>query len=325
MGREQRWHLIDALAAGQHGVVTRRQLLEAGLSAGAIWRLLRNGRLRALHQGVYLVGPVQSPRARPLAAVLAGGRGALVSHATAAWLWEVWPPCDGEPIDVTPRGGGAGGRRPQAGIRFHHTVPVPSAERTELDRIPVTAPGRTLVDLAGFAEARKLEQAVAKADRQGLVTLPELDALAERYRLRPGVAALRAILASEAGPVFTQSELEERLLALIPEAGLPLPRFNVRIGPYEVDAFWPDEAVAVEADGYRYHGGRARFEGDRRKDAYLTRRGIHVIRLSWKQIVERPTNTAVLITTVLLSRGGGLQEEERPRVGPRIRTDGQAG
>jgi very-short-patch-repair endonuclease len=301
MNRDLRWDPVDTLAAGQHGVVTRQQLMAAGLSAGAVWRLLRKGRLRAIHQGVYLTGPVESPGARPLAAAFAVGPGALVSHATAARLWEVWPARDGQPVDITPSAASLGGRRHQAGIRLHHTVPVPASERAELDGIPLTAPGRTLIDLAAIAETRQLEQAVARAEHLGLVTLPELGRLVERHGGRPGLPALRAILASESGPALTRSELEERLLTLIRAADLPHPRFNVRIGPYEVDVLWPVERVAIEADGYRHHDRRARFEGDRRKDAYLAAQGIRVIRLSWKQIAEQETHTAVVIAKVLHS------------------------
>lgn len=298
MGATEMRDPIEALAAGQHGVVTRRQLLDAGLSAGAIQRRVRRGRLRPEHRGVYLVGPVQSPRARPLAAVLAAGPGAVVSHGSAASLWEVRPaPGPNHPVDLTVPGGG---RHPRPGIRFHRAVPITDAERTVLQGIPITAPGRTLVDLAGVAGSRELERAVALAERRRLVTLRELAALVVRHAGRPGIPALRSLLDAEGGPRLTRSELEARLLELIREARLPMPETNVAVGPYELDFFWPAEGIAIETDGYRHHSSRPRFEGDRHKDIYLAARGITVIRLSWKQVVKRRTATVVEIGQALV-------------------------
>lgn len=289
---------IDALAAGQHGVVTCRQLVKAGLTGSAVQRRLRSGRLRPVHRGVYQVGPIESPRARPMAAVLAAGPGALVSHRTAGSHWEVGPAAGrDDPVDLTKAGGG---RHPMPGIRFHRAVPVLPAERTVLDGIPITAPGRTLVDLSGVVGSRELERAVALAERRGLVTLEALAALVVRHRGRRGIPILRAILAAEGGARLARSELEAVLLDLIRSAGLPLPGMNVTIGPYEVDFLWRREGIAVETDGFRHHSSRPRFENDRRKDAYLAARGVKVIRLSWRQITKRATATAVEIGQALV-------------------------
>lgn len=291
---------LAALAGHQHGLVCRRQLLGLGLSPAAIARRVKAGRLQALHRGVYLVGPLRPARATAMAAVLAGGPTAVLSHSSAASLWGLTKGVgDGsvpEPVHVTVPGSGRGGR---PGIRFHRVAALTDDERAAVDGIPVTAPTRTLVDIAGALGSRELERALAVAERESLIGSDELAAIPERYKGRPGMPVLRALLQEAAGPDFIRSEAERRCLELIRTARLPRPHANVPVGPYELDLFWPDEGVAIEVDGWAHHSSRPRFEGDRRKDAWLRARGIDVIRLTWRQITRTPVATAVEIGQVL--------------------------
>ncbi|HUF35399.1 MAG TPA: type IV toxin-antitoxin system AbiEi family antitoxin domain-containing protein, partial [Gemmatimonadales bacterium] len=293
MGRELEDRIHD-LAAGQHGIVTRGQLMEAGMSPAAIGRRLESGRLRALHGGVYVMGPTQPDRATEMAAVLAGGPTAVLSHASAVPVWGFREGPVAGPVDVTVPGSGRGRR---SGIRFHRVSELADDERAIVDGIPITSVARTLVDVAGMLGSREIELAVAMADRQGLISSDELATLPERYRGRPGIPVLTALIGEQAA--FTRSEAERRCLEMLREAGLPRPHANVPMGPYELDLFWPDERVAVEVDGWAYHSSRARFEGDRRKDAWLRARGIEVVRLTWRQITRDPMRTAVSVGEVL--------------------------
>lgn len=289
---------IAAVAARQYGVVTRDQLLDAGLSRSAVGRRLGHGRLRRIHRGIYLVGPLMPPHALEMAAVFAGRPRAVVSHLSAARLWGLAPPPDPprrEPVDITLVANR--GRRP--GIRAHRVATLPADHWTVRQGIPLTTPPRTLVDLAGVVGTRELEGAVARAEREGLVTWETLSALVARHRGRPGLPALREVLEARGAPALTRSEAEERFLGLVRDAGLPAPETNVRIGRYEIDFLWRDHGIAVEVDGYRHHSTRPRFEGDRRKDARLMAAGIHVLRLTWRQITRESLATAVQVGQAL--------------------------
>jgi very-short-patch-repair endonuclease len=304
---------IGALAARQRGVVTRAQLLEAGVGASAITRRLRSGLLRQIHRGVYVVGPLEPPEAREMAAVLACGPGALLSHFTAASYWGLTRPVRGNrPCDV----GVVSARRiRRPGIRVRRLVRFDASDRAELRGIPVTAPGRTVVDLASVLDGRELEQAVARAEREGLVTLEGLSSLLVRHRGRPGIPLMRALLEAGQVPALARSEAEERLLCLIRDARLPVPETNVPVEPYEVDFLWAPEGIAVEVDGFRYHASRARFESDRRRDMELASRGIHVIRLTWRQITNEPLATVAQVAQALATartRQGMGPDLQRP-------------
>ncbi len=296
---------IGTLAGRQHGVVTRSQLLELGLSPAAVGRRVGSGHLRPLHRGVYLVGPIMSDRAVKMAAVLAGGPGAVLSHTSALRLWgllRIDPP---RPVHVTVPGGG---RRSRKGIAFHRSVALSEDERTVVDGFVITTPGRTIADVAGMLGSREVERILAAAEREGLMTRAKLAGLPDRYPRRAGMAVVRALLEEESGPRYTRSEAERRCLELLRKAGLPRPHVNVPVGPYELDLFWPTETVAVEVDGYAHHSSRPRFEGDRRKDAWLRARGIEVIRVTWRQITRDATATAVRVGQAL-----ALARERRSR------------
>lgn len=245
-GLVERDEAIAAVARRQHGVITRRQLLTAGLGPGAIDRRVRRQWLHRLHRGVYLTGhPPASHDARGLAAVLACGRGADLSQLSAAALWQLLPDAVGSrPVDIAvPR------RNPgvKPGIRLYRATALDQREVRVRGCTPLTSPPRTLLDLAASASGRELEQALAEAQRRRLASERELSTLLARHRGRPGTGPLRALLEAQATPGLTRSEAEERFLALVRAAGLPPPRTKVRLQGYEVDFLWPRERLVVES------------------------------------------------------------------------------
>ena len=283
--------LIARLASRQDGVVARWQLLAAGVSREEISHRLRTGRLHLLHRGVYAVGHLAlTERARCVAAVLACGDGAVLSHASAAAVWELLPY---GPVEVTvPRARRA--RHP--GITAHRTDDLPPSDVRRRGNLLVTAPGRTILDLAATAPAHDLERALNEALVRRLV---HPDALLARALGRPGARAIHSLLAD--GPAPTRSQAERKLLELVRRAGVERPRTNVRIGAHEVDALWRHQRVVVEVDGYAFHAGRAAFERDRRRDAELQAAGYRVIRVTWRQLADRPETVVAQLAAVLAS------------------------
>jgi very-short-patch-repair endonuclease len=272
--------LVFASARRQHGAVSWRQLQAAGLSAGAVAHRVRRGWLRQVHRGVYLVGPLEAPHTRAMAATLAVGPGALVSHDSAAHLWGFSPTHDG-PIHVT-LPGREGRHRP--GLRVHTVTRVHPDDIAARHGIPATSPARTLLDLATLLSPRELARATDEARVHRLVTDASLDGEFKRYPRHRGAEALRHALGHE--PTFTRSHAERRLLELIRAAGLPPPEVNARIAGHEVDFLWRARHLVVEVDGFAYHSSRRAFARDRRRDADLTRAGLRVLRLSWHQITR---------------------------------------
>lgn len=276
---------IANLADAQWGVLARRQLLERGGSRDAVGRRVRSGRLRVLHHGVYAVGHrALREEAIWLAAVLAGGPDAVLSHASAADLWDLRASAAAR-VDVTAPGGSAR-RRP--GLRFHRNA-VAGEERTVHERIPVTTPARTLLDLAATLPRRSVERALERAETLRIFDLRALRGVCEAHRARPGAPLLTALLDAGAGEQApTRSELEERFLTLCDAHGVPRPRLNSRVAGLEVDFHWPGRRLVIEVDGYAYHRSRAAFERDRERDAILAAAGRRVLRFSARQIAERP-------------------------------------
>lgn len=291
---------MSAIAASQHGLITRAQMLEIGFGSDVTRRRLRAGRMICLHRGIYGIGGLLPPHAPMMAAVLACGRDAVLSHLSAASLFGlVSEPVAETAIDVTVP---ACVDRVRPGICVRRTNLDPD-EITSHDGIPVTTPLRTLVDVTPHVDDYTLERAIARAEREQLISTADLTAATTRYRGRPGAARLRTLVARIGGPSLTRSEAEARFLALLRRARLPAPRANARIGDFEVDFLWPDLELAVEVDGFRFHRSRARFESDRRRTARLAALGIQVVPLTWRQIVEDELATAALLGQVLARAG----------------------
>ena len=289
--------LVAEIAARQHGVVTTAQLAAAGLGRRAVAHRVKHRRLTPLHRGVYLVGPNHTSLTSPMAAVLACGPTAVLSHHAAAALHGIAPERTGA-IDVTVPSG-----RPESrpGVRVHRTRHLASADVTEERGIRVTTVARTLVDLAGELPARELRRAVEEAQIQRKLDHLSLGEAVDQARGRRGVAALRAAVQT-AEPKLTRSEAERRLLRLVEAAYLPRPATNVRLGRYEVDALWHGERLVVEVDGFAFHSTRAAFERDRRRDAELQAAGYRVMRVTWRQLADEPEAVVARLAAALVSR-----------------------
>jgi very-short-patch-repair endonuclease len=302
-----------AIAGRQHGVITAAQLVRAGHTRAAIRHRVKNGWLRRLHRGVYLVGPIEPPLARAMAATLACGDGALLSHYPAAVLWGLRPAPAGT-MHVTVAGRHRDG---PAGVTVHRVERLHPADATRRHGIPVTAPARVLLDIAAHVTPRELERATNEARTLRLVSDHSLNAQFARYPRHRGGNALRAAESTE--PRLTRSEAERRLLELIRAARLPEPETNVRLHGHEVDFHWPELDLVVEVDGYEFHSSRAAFERDRRRDAELHAHGVDVLRVTWAQIADEPTALVATLARATASasaaRGTCRRSGDRGRAG----------
>jgi very-short-patch-repair endonuclease len=244
------------------------------------------GRLHRVHWGVYAVGHRGlTIKGRWLAAVLACGPEAALSHAHAVALWDLRP-APGGPIHVSGPGRRKGVR---SGIRVHSVCTLHRRDRAEIDGIPVTSIHRTLLDYAAVARHQQLRLALEAAERRDLLDMNKFDELFARSRGRHGVRAIRAAIGELRGPApWTQSELENRFLALIRDARIPEPQANVVVAGYVVDFFWPESRLVVEVDGYRYHKSRTSWERDRLKDAKLQLARCDVVRVTQERIEGGP-------------------------------------
>lgn len=292
--REQTASQIDRAlsrrADRQHGVVSRRQLVELGLTPKAIEVRLAARRLVRLHGGVYAVGHGSLTRQGEwLAAVLAAGPGAVLSHRGAAALHGLLPE-RGRRVDVT------SARRCATTnwIEPHRVKALPAVDVTHRDRIPVTTVARTLVDLAGVVEAGELERAVNEADVLRALDVREVVAALARTHGRrgPGHAALRAVLAVHHGPVLLRSEQERRFRTLLHGHGLPPAHHNLRIDGREVDACWPERRLVVELDSRRFHDTAAARHRDAEKQRALEAAGWTVVRYRWRAVTGRAAAAA---------------------------------
>jgi very-short-patch-repair endonuclease len=293
---------VMGLARTQHGVVARAQLAGLGISSDAIDRRLADGWLVPLHRGVYRVGPVETARTREVAAVLACGAGAVVSHGSAVALWKLLPRERAESgvVDVAAQKG----YRRHEGIRFHRLKGLRPDETTSVEGVPVTTAERTLVDVTGLLRTRALEQALAEALAIGVASPARVLRILDRHPGARGAARLRALLEGDAPLARTRSAAEEKLLRLIRRAGLPAPQTNVRVHGYEVDFFWPAHRLVVEVDGYASHGAKSRFRRDRRRDTELAAAGLTCVRFTWDQLRDEPEWVLARLIRLLDGRAG---------------------
>lgn len=289
---------IAALAAHQHGVVGRRQLLAAGLGRRAIGHRVECGRLHVLHRGVYAVGHrVLSREGWWMAAVLAAGEGAVLSHRSAAMLWGIRATARSAIEVSVPRPA-----RSRPGITVHAAV-LPADEVTVMSGIPVTTSPRTLLDLAAVLP-RGLEPALNEAEVKRLTDPLSLAAVVARYPGRRGVATVRRVLdAGTACGTIVRSRLERRFLPLLDRSGLPRPQINAPVklaGTWlEVDLLWRSEGLIAELDGFATHGTRQAFERDRARDRALQVAGWRVVRITWRQLLDQPDVLAAELAALL--------------------------
>jgi very-short-patch-repair endonuclease len=285
------------LASRQHGVASTGQLKALGLTWDDIAYRARTGRLHPIHRGVYAVGHRHlTETALFAAAVLAVGPGTALSHASAAALWGIRT-SNLRRVNVTV----ARRVRSRPGIRIHAVRALQPTDVTRRHGIPITTPARTLLDLADVLPLPALERTVHEAEVQHLVDHRRLRAQLERCNGRS--RNLATVIAD--GPTPTRSELEDRALDLFKRHGLPKPQTNVHIHGIEVDFLFADAHLVVETDGYRYHSTAFARRNDTDKQARLEAAGYRVIRLTWRQVTERPQETIRRLGRALTAPAAG--------------------
>jgi very-short-patch-repair endonuclease len=273
---------VSELARRQHGVVGRAQLIALGLGEDAIDRRVRRRWLHRLHRGVYAVGhPNLTRNGRFMAAVLACGERAALSHFSAAVLWGMLNDGGGA-IHVTSEA-----RRRRPGLVLHEAA-LGGEEVRKRAGIPVTAPARTLIDLADVAPRRTLERAIDEAEYLRL----DCTGLAPKHGRR-GSGTLCSVLAvHRPGSTRTRSELEEMFISLCHNHGLTHPEVNVQIEVYECDFVWREQRLIVETDGAAAHSGERRRVRDLERDAELAAAGWRVIRITYERLLREPERVA---------------------------------
>jgi very-short-patch-repair endonuclease len=279
------WTTVAGIAARQHGVISRRGLLRIGVHPEQVKRLIRAGFLHPIHAGVYAVGHTNLSREGVwMAAVLAGGQTAVLSHHSAAALHRLIDPGDPTPLHVTARQKGL--VRP--GIHFHSS-PLIANERTKRRGIPTTTVHRTVLELAAHLDAFALERLLAEAHFRGHRDPRPFARLIELHPSRRGIANLRVALASGNATLGrTESPLEDRFLLFLDERWLERPELNPtitiagrRIRP---DCLWRALRVIVECDGRDAHQRRRTWERDRIRDRRLLVAGYSPVRVTSKQL-----------------------------------------
>jgi very-short-patch-repair endonuclease len=275
---------IWALVRRQHGVIARWQLLGFGLGARAIdWRV-GSGRLHPVWRGVYAVGrPDLGQLGYWMAAALACGSSAVLSHGSAAALWGFGSERGGL-IDVSVP---AGSPRRRPAIRVHRRAVLRPEDVTTHRGIPVTSPVLTLIDEATELAPRRLERAVNEADKLDRVKVDDLSETLTRHRPLPGLASLRKLL----DPLtfrLSDSDLEQAMRERADAAGLPTPETKAWVNGYEVDFFWPGLGIVVEADGLRYHRTPLQQRRGLERDQAHTASGLRPLRFSHWQIAFDP-------------------------------------
>jgi very-short-patch-repair endonuclease len=270
-------------------VIARAQLLDLGLTPAAIRQRRENGRLHEAHRGVYAVGRRELDRFGELmAAVLACGPDAQLSHRSGAELWRIRGRTAG-PIDVAVSGGFA---RDRPGIVTHRCR---NPRRRLVHRLPVGDPSSVLIDLATCLTDEEVEDAVNEADRLDLVRTHRLRPALDRELSRPGVGRLKAILDAQ---TFSRAAnaLERRFLGIVRDAGLPAPTAQKQLGRYRVDFFWPELGFVVETDSLRHHRTAAEQTVDLARDQEHARAGLRSLRFTHSQVFNRPDQVrAVLV------------------------------
>lgn len=280
-------------------------------SRRAIAGRVERGLLSEVFLGVYVYGARRiTRRGRWMAAVLAAGEGAVLSHRSAARLWRLLPPAT-ERIDVICPPGRVVRRK---GIVSRQST-LQGDEWLVHDGIPVTSPFRTIFDLAAVAEMRELERAFHEAEVREVTDRVSLPVLLERYPGRRGSKSLRALL--EAGqPVgITRNDFEEAFVALVDRFGFRRPRMNaplaIRGRFFEIDALWERERVAVELDSRTIHGTRKKFESDRLRDRILIAEGWRTMHVTWRQLNDEPEEIAADLRLALEGPGSAPEVLKR--------------
>jgi very-short-patch-repair endonuclease len=294
--------IIERIASRSHGVVTRRELLDAGVSRHEIEHRLRTGSLIRTYRGVFRVGHrAPSLEASYVAAVRACGERALLAGRAAGHFYGLARGAAPPPEVLAP------GSRRVSGIRVRQTREIDPRDATVHRGIPITSLPRTLVDLAGLVSGQELAGACHEAGVRYGTTPKQVRELLDRRRTSRGAGRLRRIL--DGDDPITISKLERNFLELVREAGLPLPVTNKSAGGRRVDCRWPEARLTVEIDGYRYHRSRHAWERDRLREREARARGDEFRRYTWADVHDEPQSTVaelrrLLVTAVTAGRTG---------------------
>lgn len=283
--------------------MTHRQLAAVGIGGSALTRRVAAGRLVRVYPGVYAVGHVpQTREARWIAAVMACGRGAVLSHLDAAALWQIYESrATAVHVTTTTRAG-----RHLPGIRAHRARTLDPADVTVKDGIPATTVARTLIDLTDLLSDDRILRAMREAEYLGLLDLDTLIAAVERANGRRRLNELTKAIQRHRPGQIVREELEHLFQELVHRGNLKEPLTNVRVKTtrrtYTVDCLWPDEGVAVELDGRAAHIRAAAFEEDRARDAALAAIGLLPLRLTWHRVTGEGDDVLAELKATLSGR-----------------------
>jgi hypothetical protein len=280
---------IAEAAARQYGNVTVAQLRDAGLSRRMITWRVRQGRLFPVHRGVYAVGhPPRLPLERAVAATLACGPGAALSHRGALALWgfsKQWP--DTHDVVVT------NDRRPN-GITTHRYTNLLRRDLTVQLGVRTTSPARTLLDCAPLLTDD--HRVIPDALHTPYLSQRQLADVRARFPNHPGARLIDRYLDHSS---LTRSPFEDDFVAFCERYGLPRPLTNVLVAGHIVDALFPEQKLIVELDSWEFHRDRAAFETDRERDADTTAAGYRTVRITWERLHERPEIEAARLSRML--------------------------
>lgn len=282
------------LTRRQHGVVAREQLLRLGFSEGAIEHRLADGRLHRARRGVYAVGrPDLSRNGEWMAAVLSCPPAAVLSHRSAAELWQIVPAVLGPiHVSVITRSG-----RRRTDLIVHRRPDLGPTDITQHQDIPVTTVLCTLIDLARDLARDDLEAAINATDRRGLADPESLRQELERSPRRPGRRVLREVLDRRTFRL-TDSRLERAFLAIVQGAGLSPPQTGRFMNGFKVDFYWPNLGLIVETDGLTYHRTATQQARDRVRDQTHTAAGLTTLRFTHAQVRFEPERVRETLVTV---------------------------
>lgn len=278
---------IARIADGQHGRIAHAQLVAAGVKRDRIKRWCADGRLRGVYVGVYAVGHrAPSLLADLMAATLAGGAGAVVSHRSAAHALRIvrFRPARAEIIVPTTSG------RKREGLLLHRVAGLHHADTMPFHGIPFTTAERVLLDLAPRLPLNELTRAAHEAWIRHGTSPAGVERCIARNPTKKGVGKLRLALGSD----VTLSDLEDGFLELLARHDLPCPRTNIDHAGDKVDCHWAERGLTVELLSFRFHGTRRAFEDDvarRRRSSHLA--------YTWGDVFERGDRTAAELAPLL--------------------------
>ena len=302
MGEEpqQRGERLAALAARQHGVVSIRQLHRLGFDKDAVSDAKVAGRLHRLYHGVYAVGHTNlSLQGQCLAAVLACGPRALLSHYSAAWLWGL---SSTKPIPIHVTSPSPRRRRPP--IRLHRASKLSEADRAVEDLIPVTSVARTLLDQAALVDERRLRRLLKRSEELRAFDLAAVHDVLGRNRghrgHKPPEARRWPCTSRRPSPAPTSSRASTRRCS--PPTFLA-PRVNYVVAGLELDVYWPEHRLGVELDLFETHGTRDSFEEDRLRREDLLLEGVSIVNVTGPRFDREPDAVLARLRTLLGERG----------------------